>query len=202
MRIRRRRHADGGDRAPSEQEGALPVGGGHQGGARGDDGQGGAGRAEPVRLGLVAVVVVLVAAGIAFYNQGRRYGGRLPHPHIGPKRNALLSFASPPRWEGSRNSGWRWPSGWALVLRSRDRRKGEGLRKVAAADPRTPPPAYRRGPFGRLDLWQNRRRRGSICAPSRAAARVPRDHFLPTDPLPTVPQNAARMNLCKHLIAF
>ncbi len=69
---------------------------------------------------LLVAVVVLAAAGIAFYSQGRRYGGRLPHPHIRPKRNAFLSFASPPRWAGSRRSSWRWSSGYALVPCSRD----------------------------------------------------------------------------------
>ena len=53
------------DRAPSEQEELLPFDGGHQGDARGDDGQGGAGRADPVAV----VLLIAVVAGIAFYNQ-------------------------------------------------------------------------------------------------------------------------------------
>ena len=37
--------------------------------------------------------------------------------------NALPDFASPPRWAGSRRSGWRWLSHCALVAGSRDHAK-------------------------------------------------------------------------------
>ena len=58
----------------------------------------------PFAVVLLVAVVVLVAAGIAFYNQRWRYSGRPPLPHIRPKRNALLSFVSPPRRATSRTS--------------------------------------------------------------------------------------------------
>jgi len=70
-------------------------------------------------------------AGSLARREPARWRRRRASPHIVPNRNALLRFASPPRWARSRRSSWRWSSPSGFVPRSPD------LARDRFSEPRT-----------------------------------------------------------------